>query len=126
MNAETLGILGLSYTPKFHARITHALRQTRRIGGFSCILEDHVEQNHQEGEKRDQTVTRLPSAEARAASFSHREKAANYPKVLAAKEKSIESNPRKRKSAGLGLAAGNKAAKKQSRDIRRSENLAAE
>jgi hypothetical protein len=54
----------------------------------------------------------------RAASFSHREKSANDPKVVAAKEKTIGSKLRKRKSSGLGLAAGNKAAKKQSRDIR--------
>jgi hypothetical protein len=53
--------LGLSYTPKFHALITHALRLLMmRIGGFGCILEDHVEKSHQEGEKHDQTVARLP------------------------------------------------------------------
>jgi hypothetical protein len=96
----------------------------RRIGGLGCMLEDHVEKSHQEGEKHDQTVARLPLVEARAASFSHREKTANDPKVHAAKEKAIESISRKRKSAGLGLAAGNKAAKKQSRDIRRSESRA--
>jgi hypothetical protein len=78
--------LGLSYTPKFHAIVTHALRQMRRIGGLGCMLEDHVEKSHQEGEKHDQTVARLPSAEARTASFSHREKTANDLKVHAAKE----------------------------------------
>jgi hypothetical protein len=46
--------LGLSHTPKFHVLITHALRQMRRIDGFGCMLEDHVEKSHQEGGKHDQ------------------------------------------------------------------------
>jgi hypothetical protein len=47
--------LGLSYTPKFHALITHALRQMKRIGGFGSILEDHVEKSHQEVKGRNVT-----------------------------------------------------------------------
>jgi hypothetical protein len=35
--------LGLSYTLKFHAFITHALPQMRRLNGFGEMLEDHVE-----------------------------------------------------------------------------------
>jgi hypothetical protein len=102
--------LGLSHTPKFHVLITHALRQMRRIDGFGCMLEDHGEKSHQEGEKHDQRRALQASLIARRQQMIQRS-------LLLRK---------KRKSAGLGLAAGNKAAKKQSRDIRRSENLDAE
>jgi hypothetical protein len=38
--------LGLSYTPKFHALMRHALEQMRRIGGCGEMLEDRVEKSH--------------------------------------------------------------------------------
>jgi hypothetical protein len=96
------------------------------IGRFGDMLQDHVEKSHQEGEKHDQTVARLSPAKARAASFSHHEKTANAPKVLATEKQALETTPRKRKSTCPSLATGNRIAKKQARDIQRSVNLSAE
>lgn len=86
------------------------------------MLEDHVEKSHQEGEKHDQTVARLASSALRTASFCHREKTANDPKVPAAKNDTLERTSRKRK--GPGLVAERSSAKKQARDTQRSVNLA--
>jgi hypothetical protein len=76
--------LGLSYTPKFHAFITHARPQMKRLPGFGGMLEDHVERSHQYGDKHDHQVARLKSPEMRAASYSHYEKTGNDPQVVAA------------------------------------------
>ena len=39
--------MGLSLTPKFHILLAHALRQLKRLRGFSDMLEDTIERSHQ-------------------------------------------------------------------------------
>jgi hypothetical protein len=102
----------------------HALPQMRRLHGFGEILEDHVERSHQDGDKHDHQVARLKSAEMRCASYSHHEKTANDPKVLAAKAGALEKTTRKR--IGPSLAAQHSKAQKLNRDTGRSGHLTAE
>ena len=51
--------LGLSYTPKFHALLHHALSQMRMFNGFGDMLEDEVEKSHQYGNRFAQRVAKL-------------------------------------------------------------------
>jgi hypothetical protein len=117
--------LGLSHTPKFHALMRHALEQMRIIGGFGEMLEDHVEKSHQDMDKFHQRVATLRSFEMRAKSYSHHEKTANDPKVLAAGREAIDKTSRKRK-AGPSLAVGRRSDEKVARDDTRLDNHTAE
>ena len=104
----------------------HALEQMRRIGGFGEMLEDHVEKSHQEMDKFHQRVATLRNYEMRAKSYSHHEKTANDPRVVAAGKIVIEKTSRKRKADGPPLAIARSSGRKVARDDTRSVNHAAE
>ena len=57
---------GLSYTPKFHALLSHAPQQMRKFKGFGDLLEDDVEKIHQIAGNYEARSSRLKSASGRA------------------------------------------------------------
>jgi hypothetical protein len=118
--------LDLSYTPKFHALMRHALEQMRRVVGFGEMLEDHVEKSHQDMDTFHQRVARLRSFEKRANSYSRHEKTVNDPEVLAAGKEAMEKTSRKR-APGPTLAQTRGSAKKAAaKDSQRSDDHAAQ
>jgi hypothetical protein len=57
---------GLSYTPGFHALLSHAPQQMRKFKGFGDLLEDDVEKIHQIAGNYEAWSSRLKSASGRA------------------------------------------------------------
>jgi hypothetical protein len=50
---------GLSYTPKMHSVLVHALEQMRECQGMGDMLEDDVEQTHQLAAKIEAWISRM-------------------------------------------------------------------
>ena len=50
---------GLSYTPKIHSVLVHAMEQMRACEGVGDMLEDDVEHNHQLAAKIEAQITRM-------------------------------------------------------------------
>jgi hypothetical protein len=100
----------------------------KRVGGVGEMLQDHIEKNHQQDMDKfhHQRVATLRLHEIRAKSYSHHEKTANDPQVLAAKKKAIDTTSRKRKAPGPRLAIARESEKKGARNTTRSDNHAAE
>jgi hypothetical protein len=89
------------------------------------MLEDHVEKTHQDMDTFHQRVARLRSYEMRANSYSHHEKTVNDPEVFAAGKEAMEKTSRKR-GPGPTLAETRGSAKKEAKNIQRSEDHAAQ
>jgi hypothetical protein len=116
-------ILELPQTPKYHALITHALRQAIDIDGFGDMLGDELEKIDQEALRFRSRVARLRSMAARANAFSTSEKVRNNPEVKRAISAAYDATARmKRKST----QDERKQAAKTVRVEKRVENLAEE
>jgi hypothetical protein len=120
-------LLELPQAPKYHALITHALRQAIDIDGFGDMLEDELEKMHQEALRFRSRVTRLRSMAARANAFSASEKVRNNPEVKRAISPAYDATSRtKRKLGQVSTQDERKQAAKTVRVEKRVENLAEE
>ena len=65
----------LSYTPKIHSLLVHALEQMKRCQGIGDMLEDDVEHIHQMAARTEMHTSRMPNKAHR--QFIHSEIEAN-------------------------------------------------
>jgi hypothetical protein len=75
--------LGLSYTPSFHYLHKEALRLLTIHGGIGELLEDHLEQSHQNMDKIHQRLARLGFGMKRAMAISRLTAMENSPHIKA-------------------------------------------
>ena len=116
-------VAGLSFTPKVHSLLGHAVQQMKRFEGIGDMLEDDVERIHQIATKIESRVTRIKNKNMQALAHSKIEAVQNnYDVKERIKESKLKSkrNFKKRKSD----EAITKAAKaKVERDYSRLESL---
>jgi len=79
---------GMSFTPKIHGVLAHAMQQAKRIGGIGDLLEDDLEHIHQISKKITDQTSRIKNKMQQARSHSQMEEKLNNREIMA---RTIES-----------------------------------
>jgi hypothetical protein len=78
----------MSFTPKIHGVLAHAMQQAERIGGIGDLLEDDLEHLHQISKKITDQTSRIKNKMQQARSHSQMEVKLNNREIMA---RTIES-----------------------------------
>jgi hypothetical protein len=115
----------LSYTPKIHAYLKHAIHQMKRFDGIGDMLEDDVEHIHQKAAKIETQIGRMKNKEHQAFVHSRLEAMQNSREIKEAMESSIARSKRNFKKRNLEHSSVERKAKaKIERDVSRMATLA--
>jgi hypothetical protein len=114
----------LSFTPKIHSVIAHAVEQVKQLGGIGDILEDNLEHLHQTSAKITSCVSQMKNKEQQAFVHSKLEAKKNNIEVCERVEKSKTLSKRQFKKRNLELDSTVRAVRaKKERDDKRIETL---
>jgi hypothetical protein len=113
--------LGLHYTPSFHYIHKEALRLLCLHGGFADLVEDHIEQSHQNMDRIHQRLGRLGFGAKRAMAISRLEQMSKNMTLKEQVYQVKENSKRKRKVPSKGET--NAAAKTKVKTESRERNL---
>jgi hypothetical protein len=113
--------LDLNYTPSFHYLHKEAPCLLKLHGGCGEMMEDHLEQSHQNMDKIHRRLGRLGFGAERAMAISRLEKMAKAP-VLIEKIASVKDE-RRRRYTNTSKGVARKIARKKMKIERRAENL---
>jgi len=113
---------GLSFTPKIHGVLAHAVEQVERLNGIGDLLEDDLEHLHQMSKKIADRTSRIKVKDQQARSHSQMEAKLNNSNIIMQMEKSQAESKRvfKRRRVDAAERAAN--AKKE-RDESRLETI---
>jgi len=115
---------GLSYTPKIHSVLVHAMEQMRACEGVGDMLEDDVEHNHQLAAKIEAQITRMKDKSRQAFVQSKIEAIQNCNEIKSKLAASQEEAKRNFKKRNMELDAEQRKKKlKLERDSSRLETL---
>ena len=79
---------GLSFTPKVHGVLAHAVDQVERFGGIGDMLEDDLEHLHQQSKKNSDRTSRIKNKVQQAISHSKMEAKLQNKEII---QKTLES-----------------------------------
>ena len=117
-------ISGMSYTPKIHGVLVHALEQMKRLNGIGDILEDDIEHMHQTSARIEFRMSRIKNKSQQALVHSRIEHVQNSHAIKAKLEMSQKESKRNFKNRNDDLDSGLKKKKmKLERDSSRLETL---
>jgi hypothetical protein len=118
------GKTDLSFTPKIHSAIAHAVEQVKRLEGIGDVLEDDLEHLHQTSAKITSCVSRMKNKDQQAFVYSKIEAKHNNIKVREKVESSKQSAKRQFKKRNMELDSTVRAVKaKKERDDSRVKTL---
>ena len=114
------GKTDLSFTPKIHSAIAHAIEQVKRLGGIGDVLEDDLEHLHQTSAKITSCVSRMKNKDQQAFVHSKIEAKHNNIEVRERVQDSKQSSKRQFKKRNMELDSTVRAlrAKKERDDSR--------
>ncbi len=116
----------LSFTPKIHCLLAHAIHQMRYLEGFGDTLEDDVEHMHQISARIEARVSRMKDKDRQAFVHSKMEAIQFNAAVTETIQGRKEKAARNFKKRNMELCASTRAAKmKKERDEKRTETLIA-
>jgi hypothetical protein len=114
----------MSFTPKIHGVLAHAIEQVRRFQGIGDILEDDLEHLHQTAARIYSCIGRIKDKTQLAFSHSKMEAKRNSIEIQEKIGEVQQARKRKFKNRNMDLDAGRRAVKmKQERDSSRMETL---
>jgi hypothetical protein len=117
-------ILDLNYTPSIHYIHKEVLRLLQLHGGFTDLVEDHIEQSHQNMDRIHQRLGRLGFGAKRAMAISRLAQISQDPTLKQQVAQVRENRKRKRKEPSKGEM--NAAVKKKVKAESRTRNLQVE
>jgi len=113
---------GLSFTPKIHGVLSHAVEQVERLNGIGDLLEDDLEHLHQMSKKIGDRTNRIKNKDQQARSHSQMEAKLNNSDIISRMQQSQAESKRVFKRRRID-ATERAAAAKQERDENRMETL---
>jgi hypothetical protein len=112
----------LSFTPKVHSLLTHALEQMKRFDGFGDTLEDDIEHMHQISASLEAQVGQMKNKEQQALIHSKMEAVQSNEEVHQNVERIKVESKRNFKKRNFEICAETRAKKlKEERDERRAQ-----
>jgi hypothetical protein len=112
----------LSFTPKVHSLLSHALEQMKRLGGIGDTLEDDIEHMHQISARLEARVSRMKNKEQQAFIHSKMESIQSHKEVTKKVEEVKMESKRNFTKRNLEFCAQTRTKKlKEERDERRAQ-----
>jgi hypothetical protein len=112
--------LGLSFTPKFHVLLNHAIHQLRRMRGFHDMGEDCIERSHQYRMRHEARLMRLRNKGLKMDSQA-KFQGMKHIKSIQSIQAAVASNRKRKLTRKVPLADERKIEKKARREIKRND-----
>jgi hypothetical protein len=112
--------LGLSFTPKFHILLNHALSQLRRMKGFHDMGEDRIERAHQDRMINEARLMRLRNKGLQMDSQA-KFQGMKHIKEIQYIQAAVASSRKRKLTRVVPLADERKVEKKAKRDMKRND-----